>query len=154
MGPNFKVDAVIYNPEIYKRARGAIHLAAAQTAVVMEFKEETTADSDEEYEVSYDCCQIFVSDNLFQNQNQLAAVANRVMNDDPRRKWMYGVRPNTLPLCVASLLTALKITIEKTNMSLWYFSRSYSIKSAPFCFTKVGFSSLVHSVRLNFSYRT
>jgi hypothetical protein len=38
LGANFRVDAAISNPDIYKTETGVIPFAAAQTAVVMEFK--------------------------------------------------------------------------------------------------------------------
>jgi hypothetical protein len=49
-GANFKVDAVIANPDIYKKGKRSVTLAAAQTAVAMEFKKEATAEK--VYEVS------------------------------------------------------------------------------------------------------
>jgi hypothetical protein len=50
MGANFKVDAVIANPNIYNKSKRPIALAAAQTAVAMEFKKQATPDK--VYEVS------------------------------------------------------------------------------------------------------
>jgi hypothetical protein len=52
MGANFKVDAVIANPNIYNKSKKPIALAAAQTAVAMEFKKEATADKIYEVSVS------------------------------------------------------------------------------------------------------
>ncbi|KAF7775845.1 hypothetical protein Agabi119p4_4238 [Agaricus bisporus var. burnettii] len=116
MGAGLKVDAVIYDPDIYKQGSKVIPLAAAQTAVVMEFKKEATLK------------------NVYENRKQLVSAANHILNDDPRRNWMYG------------------ITIENTKMSLWYFSRSYSMKSASFSFTK-DFRSFIR-VFLSFLYAT
>ncbi|KAF5363407.1 hypothetical protein D9756_001071 [Leucocoprinus leucothites] len=66
------------------------------------------------------------------NRKQLVSAASFIMNDDPRRMWMYG------------------ITIEDASMSLWYFSRSHSVKSLPFDFTK-DYRAFVH-VFLSFLY--
>ncbi|KAF5363406.1 hypothetical protein D9756_001070 [Leucocoprinus leucothites] len=66
------------------------------------------------------------------NRKQLVSAASFIMNDDPRRMWMYG------------------ITIEDASMSLWYFSRSHSVKSLPFDFTK-DYRTFVH-VFLSFLY--
>jgi hypothetical protein len=52
LGANFKVDAVIANPDIYKIDGKVIPLAAAQAAVVMEFKKAKTAEK--VFEVSFD----------------------------------------------------------------------------------------------------
>ncbi|KXN81815.1 hypothetical protein AN958_03733 [Leucoagaricus sp. SymC.cos] len=49
--------------------------------------------------------------NLFDNRCKVLSAANHIMNDDPRRSYMFG------------------ITIEGSKMSLWYFSRSHSTKS-------------------------
>ncbi|EAU89820.2 other/FunK1 protein kinase [Coprinopsis cinerea okayama7 len=53
-------------------------------------------------------------DDIFGNRQQLASHVNHTMNEDPRRKFMYG------------------ITIENSQVSLWYFSRSHSIKARSF----------------------
>ncbi|KAF7776468.1 hypothetical protein Agabi119p4_4861 [Agaricus bisporus var. burnettii] len=52
------------------------------------------------------------------NREKLVSAASHIMNDDPCRMWMYG------------------ITIENTKMAVWYFSRSHSVKSETFDFTK------------------
>ncbi|KAJ3575711.1 hypothetical protein NP233_g914 [Leucocoprinus birnbaumii] len=51
-----------------------------------------------------------------QNHRQVVSAANFIMNNDPRRMWMYA------------------ISIEDELMSVWYFSRSYSVKSKGFNF--------------------
>ncbi|XP_006460414.1 hypothetical protein AGABI2DRAFT_117365 [Agaricus bisporus var. bisporus H97] len=71
---------------------------------------------------------------IYKKRQRLVSATNHIMNDDPRRNWTYG------------------ITIESTNMSLWYFSRSYSMKSASFDFTK-DFKTFIH-VFLSFLYAT
>jgi hypothetical protein len=50
MGANFKVDTVIANPNVYNKPKKPVALAAAQTAVAMEFKKQAT--TDKAYEVS------------------------------------------------------------------------------------------------------
>ncbi|KAJ3558621.1 hypothetical protein NP233_g11472 [Leucocoprinus birnbaumii] len=52
-----------------------------------------------------------------ENREQLVGAANQIMNDDPRRMWMYG------------------ITIEAEKMAVWYFSRSHSVKCTSFDFS-------------------
>ncbi|KAF7775873.1 hypothetical protein Agabi119p4_4266 [Agaricus bisporus var. burnettii] len=71
---------------------------------------------------------------IYKKRQRLVTAANHIMNDDPRRNGAYG------------------ITIESTNMSLWYFSRSYSMKSASFNFKK-DFKTFIH-VFLSFLYAT
>ncbi|KAG2008947.1 hypothetical protein CC2G_014325 [Coprinopsis cinerea AmutBmut pab1-1] len=51
---------------------------------------------------------------ILMNRLQMASHVNHTMNEDPRRIFMYG------------------ITIENSNVSLWYFSRSHSMKSLSF----------------------
>ncbi|KXN88722.1 Cyclin-dependent kinase 8 [Leucoagaricus sp. SymC.cos] len=58
------------------------------------------------------------SSDYVDNRQKLVSAVNYVMNEDPRRIFMFG------------------ITIEKTTMSLWYFSRSHSTKSTEFDFAK------------------
>ncbi|KAJ3575710.1 hypothetical protein NP233_g915 [Leucocoprinus birnbaumii] len=60
-----------------------------------------------------------------ENRLQLVGSASHVINNDPCRMWIYG------------------ITIEDEQMSIWYFSRSHSVKSAPFDFTR-DFKTFVH----------
>ncbi|KXN88723.1 hypothetical protein AN958_06590 [Leucoagaricus sp. SymC.cos] len=48
------------------------------------------------------------------NRQKLVSATNHVMNEDPRRMFMFG------------------ITIEKTMVPLWYFSSSHSTKSVEF----------------------
>jgi hypothetical protein len=50
IGANFRIDAAIANPDVYKEGEQDITLAAAQTAVAMEFKKQAIADK--VYEVS------------------------------------------------------------------------------------------------------
>ncbi|KAG2019863.1 other/FunK1 protein kinase, variant 2 [Coprinopsis cinerea AmutBmut pab1-1] len=61
-----------------------------------------------ELKLSYTIAQVF------QNRRQLASQVNHTMNDDPRRKFMFG------------------ITIEDDRVSLWFFSRSHSVKAKSF----------------------
>ncbi|KAF9446809.1 hypothetical protein P691DRAFT_776599 [Macrolepiota fuliginosa MF-IS2] len=92
-GTNFRVDACITsNP-------GSKTVILADTAVVAEFKKSSE------------------NEGPHQNRQQLVSAANQIMNDDPRRTWIYG------------------ITIEDTMMSVWYFCRSHSVMSAAFDFT-------------------
>ncbi|KAF9446799.1 hypothetical protein P691DRAFT_707861 [Macrolepiota fuliginosa MF-IS2] len=90
-GTGFRVDACITS----KPASDVIVLA--DTAAVLEFKK-------------------FAKD-THKNREQLVSGAGQIMNDDPRRTWIYG------------------ITIEDTMMSVWYFCRSHSVKSDAFDFT-------------------
>ncbi|KAF7762407.1 hypothetical protein Agabi119p4_9000 [Agaricus bisporus var. burnettii] len=69
-----------------------------------------------------------------QNRHQLVADASQILNNDPRRTWMYG------------------FTIENTMMSIWYFSRSHTVVSTPFDFTK-DIKSFIH-VFLSLLYAT
>ncbi|KAG2008909.1 other/FunK1 protein kinase [Coprinopsis cinerea AmutBmut pab1-1] len=48
------------------------------------------------------------------NREQVASHVNHTMNDDPRRKFMFA------------------ITIEDDRVSLWFFSRSHSVKTRSF----------------------
>jgi hypothetical protein len=90
MGANFKVDAVVANPNLYKAKD--IDLAAAQTAVVMKFKKEATPEN--VYDVGTPIAILLLtSQSLLQNRIQLVSAANHIMNDDIRRNWMYGVCP-------------------------------------------------------------
>ncbi|KAJ3575704.1 hypothetical protein NP233_g913 [Leucocoprinus birnbaumii] len=59
------------------------------------------------------------------NRMQLVGCASHVINNDPCRMWMYGIK------------------IEDEQMSIWYFSRSHSVKSVPFDFTR-DFKTFVH----------
>ncbi|EKM78231.1 hypothetical protein AGABI1DRAFT_30779, partial [Agaricus bisporus var. burnettii JB137-S8] len=60
--------------------------------------------------------------------------ASQILNNDPRRTWMYG------------------FTVENTMMSVWYFSRSHTVVSTPFDFTK-DIKSFIH-VFLSLLYAT
>ncbi|XP_006455458.1 hypothetical protein AGABI2DRAFT_75672, partial [Agaricus bisporus var. bisporus H97] len=60
--------------------------------------------------------------------------ASQIFNNDPRRTWMYG------------------FTIENTMMSIWYFSRSHTVVSESFDFTK-DIKSFIH-VFLSLMYAT
>ncbi|KAF9446808.1 hypothetical protein P691DRAFT_761318, partial [Macrolepiota fuliginosa MF-IS2] len=92
-GTNFRIDACITsNPD-------SKTVILADTAVVAEFRKSSE------------------NEELHQNRQQLVSAANQIMNDDPRRIWIYG------------------ITIEHTTMSVWYFCHSHSVMSAPFDFT-------------------
>lgn len=97
-GTSFRVDATV---------SAGVDLAgvtqrtlSSETAVVAEFKRSKV---DGERKV---------------NREQLVGAANHIMNDDPRRMWMYG------------------ITIEGEKMAVWYFSRSHSVKSDSFDFSE------------------
>ncbi|RXW16016.1 hypothetical protein EST38_g9837 [Candolleomyces aberdarensis] len=57
-------------------------------------------------------------DKVGQNRLQLASSVIHILNDDVRRMFMFG------------------ITIEGHRMTLWYFSRSHSVKSQSFDFVK------------------
>ncbi|KAF9441912.1 hypothetical protein P691DRAFT_714815 [Macrolepiota fuliginosa MF-IS2] len=109
-GTNFRVDACITsNP-------GSKTVVLAETAVVAEFKKSGK------------------NEGPYQNRRQLVSAANQIMNDDPRRTWIYG------------------ITIEDTMMSVWYFCRSHSVKSAAFNFT-TDIKTFIH-VFMSFLYAT
>ncbi|KAJ3567689.1 hypothetical protein NP233_g6201 [Leucocoprinus birnbaumii] len=58
------------------------------------------------------------TDKVYDDRLKVLSAANHIMNDDPRRMWTYGV------------------TIEHEKMALWYFSRSYSVKSEEFEYKK------------------
>ncbi|XP_006455072.1 hypothetical protein AGABI2DRAFT_75988, partial [Agaricus bisporus var. bisporus H97] len=60
--------------------------------------------------------------------------ASQILNNDPRRTWMYG------------------FTVENTMVSIWYFSRSHTVVSTPFDFTK-DIKSFIH-VFLSLLYAT
>ncbi|EFI26987.1 other/FunK1 protein kinase [Coprinopsis cinerea okayama7 len=53
-------------------------------------------------------------DEVYKNRLQLMSHVNHTMNDDSRRMFAYG------------------ITIEDDRMSIWYFSRSHSVKAMSF----------------------
>ncbi|KXN82898.1 hypothetical protein AN958_01967 [Leucoagaricus sp. SymC.cos] len=93
-GATFKVDAY-FGPKSLS-SPGSTSLETSKMAVIAEYKKNKSSDN---------------------NRSQLVSAASYLMNDDPRRMWMYG------------------ITIEDNEMSLWYFSRSHSVKSEPFDFT-------------------
>ncbi|KAF9449014.1 hypothetical protein P691DRAFT_703938 [Macrolepiota fuliginosa MF-IS2] len=93
IGTTFRFDACITdNPE------NTSTVALANTAVIAEFKKGLK--------------------DRHENRKQLVSAASHIMNDDPRRMWIYG------------------ITVEDNMMSIWYFCRSHSVKSKPFDFTK------------------
>ncbi|KAF5363264.1 hypothetical protein D9756_001090 [Leucocoprinus leucothites] len=58
------------------------------------------------------------SKSIRDNCLKVIGAANHIMNDDSCRMWTYG------------------ITIEREMMSVWYFSRSHSVKSAEFDWIK------------------
>ncbi|XP_006457559.1 hypothetical protein AGABI2DRAFT_123416 [Agaricus bisporus var. bisporus H97] len=108
-GPNFRTYACFTgNPSQTSNK----HMICAETAVVAEFKSTTACEDDMSH------TPLTRSRSSLQNHKKLVSAANHVMNGDPCRMWMYG------------------ITIENTKMSVWYFSRSHSIKSETFDFTK------------------
>ncbi|KAF5364011.1 hypothetical protein D9756_001068 [Leucocoprinus leucothites] len=109
-GATFRLDACIV-PRNSPSAESTT-VNTWEAAVIAEFKREEQAEID--------------------NRKQLVSAASFIMNDDPRRMWMYG------------------ITIEDASVSLWYFSRSHSVKSLPFDFTK-DHRTFVH-VFLSFLY--
>ncbi|KXN82899.1 hypothetical protein AN958_01968 [Leucoagaricus sp. SymC.cos] len=96
-GATFKVDAYLGPKSL--SSSGSTSLETSKMAVIAEYKKNKS------------------SNNIEENRSQLVSAASYLMNDDPRRMWMYG------------------ITIEDDEMSLWYFSRSHSVKSEPFDFT-------------------
>ncbi|KXN86767.1 hypothetical protein AN958_09648 [Leucoagaricus sp. SymC.cos] len=59
------------------------------------------------------------------NRRKLLSAANHILNEDPRRVFMFG------------------ITIEGKNVSLWFFSRSHSTKSHEFNFFEVSLKKLI-----------
>ncbi|KAF5364010.1 hypothetical protein D9756_001069 [Leucocoprinus leucothites] len=103
LGGGFKWDAYIRPREV-----NSDEVIPADAAVIAEFKKKATHDE------------------IQKNRSQLVSAASHVMNDDPRRMWMYG------------------ITIEDERVSLWYFSRSHSMKSESFDFTR-DFKTFVHT---------
>ncbi|KAJ2919085.1 hypothetical protein MD484_g1306, partial [Candolleomyces efflorescens] len=56
-------------------------------------------------------------DTVYQSRQRLISAIVHIMNDDVRRIFMFG------------------ITVEETRMTLWYFSRSHSMKAKSFDFT-------------------
>ncbi|KAF9454398.1 hypothetical protein P691DRAFT_770599 [Macrolepiota fuliginosa MF-IS2] len=109
-GVNFRVNACITsNPD-------SKTVAFADTAVIAGFKR--SGKSEEPY----------------QSREQLVSAANQIMNDDPRRTWIYDV------------------TIEDNMMSVWYFCCSHSMKSHAFDFT-MDIKSFIH-VFMSFLYAT
>ncbi|XP_006457560.1 hypothetical protein AGABI2DRAFT_181722 [Agaricus bisporus var. bisporus H97] len=91
------------------------HAICAETAVVAELKKPTSKDF---ADVGMPLPSLLRSHSLLQNPEKLVLAAGHIMNNDPCRKWMYG------------------ITIKNTRMAVWYFSRSHSVKSETFDFTK------------------
>jgi hypothetical protein len=109
LGANFKVDAIIGNPNIYKTKgkKEGIAVAAAQTAVALEFKKDTTDENLHEVSV-WTSATTSLSHNPLQNRKQLVSAANHIMNDDPRRNWMYGVRLTSLSSCTQLTIRRLQ----------------------------------------------
>ncbi|EFI27005.1 other/FunK1 protein kinase [Coprinopsis cinerea okayama7 len=62
------------------------------------------------FEFKVDCTNALI----YQNRRQLLSHVNHAMTDDPRRNFMFGV------------------TIEDDMVSLWFFSRSHSVKATVF----------------------
>ncbi|KAJ3562683.1 hypothetical protein NP233_g9420 [Leucocoprinus birnbaumii] len=96
-GTNFRVDAAVSMGATPKGSDE--RTVISETAVPLEFKRNRSDDS------------------RMENREQLVGAANQIMNDDPRRMWMYG------------------ITIEAEKMAVWYFSRSHSVKCTSFDFS-------------------
>ncbi|EKM75909.1 hypothetical protein AGABI1DRAFT_131808 [Agaricus bisporus var. burnettii JB137-S8] len=75
-----------------------------------------------------------------QNRHHLITDALEILNDDPCRTWIYG------------------LAIENTVMSIWYFSRSHTVVSTSFDFTKdiksfiYVFLSLMYATRVEIGY--
>ncbi|TFK28321.1 hypothetical protein FA15DRAFT_691960 [Coprinopsis marcescibilis] len=67
------------------------------------------------------------------NRIQLVGDVNHVMTEDPRRMFMYG------------------ITIEDDRFTVWYFSRSHSVKCASFSFVEDPSSMVVVLLSLLFA---
>ncbi|EAU89706.2 other/FunK1 protein kinase [Coprinopsis cinerea okayama7 len=61
-----------------------------------------------EFKLAYTIAKVFL------NRRQVVSQANHTMNDDPRRRFMFA------------------ITIEDDRVSLWFFSRSHSVKAKSF----------------------
>ncbi|KAF8870816.1 hypothetical protein BD779DRAFT_509185 [Infundibulicybe gibba] len=53
---------------------------------------------------------------VYDNRKKILSASNHIINDDIRRMFTFG------------------ITVEGDEMSVWYFSRSHSVKSTPFNF--------------------
>ncbi|KAJ3562028.1 hypothetical protein NP233_g9831 [Leucocoprinus birnbaumii] len=90
-GAGFRVDACLH-------PTGSPFSLTTDVAVIMGFKKEKKAEV------------------VRENHRQVASAANFLMNDDPRRMWMYA------------------ISIEDELMSVWKFSRSHSVKPENFSF--------------------
>ncbi|EKM82150.1 hypothetical protein AGABI1DRAFT_126494 [Agaricus bisporus var. burnettii JB137-S8] len=95
---DFNVDGVISNMLACEAEEKNEALSAEQTAIPMTFQS--------------------TSEQAYVNQRNLELAAAQIINDDPRRTFLYGV------------------SVEGTTMTLWYFSRTHSIKSHSFDFTK------------------
>ncbi|EKM75053.1 hypothetical protein AGABI1DRAFT_132590 [Agaricus bisporus var. burnettii JB137-S8] len=124
---NFRVDACFTGNSDHAQNERVL---CTETAVVVDFKKSTTAFED----VDMPHASLTSSCGSQQNYEKLVSAANHVMNDDPCRMWMYG------------------ITIENTKMSVWYFSRSHSVKSETFDL-KEDISTVIR-VLLSFTYAT
>ncbi|KAF5363267.1 hypothetical protein D9756_001093 [Leucocoprinus leucothites] len=107
-GGGFKPDAFVLRNEY---TGGKITLSDA--AVVAEFKKSNDP------EVTRD------------NRLKIISAASHIMNNDPCRMWTYGVQSQSYFLKQTQLIPG-KISIEKDMMSVWYFSRSHSVKTDGF----------------------
>ncbi|KAJ3567691.1 hypothetical protein NP233_g6199 [Leucocoprinus birnbaumii] len=92
-GGGFRFDACLH-------PKNSTFSSLSDASVVLEFKREKK------------------TEDIRQNHRQVVSGANFIMNNDPRRMWMYA------------------ISIEDELMSVWHFSCSHSVKSFNFNFVE------------------
>ncbi|KAF9441706.1 hypothetical protein P691DRAFT_790795 [Macrolepiota fuliginosa MF-IS2] len=97
-GATFKIDGCFELDKAGGIAKHGVKLAAPNIAVSAEFKKR--------------------EEDWVDNRQKLVSAASHIMNDDPRRVFVFG------------------FTIEDDKMALWYFSRSHSTKSKDFNFIR------------------
>ncbi|KAF5363864.1 hypothetical protein D9756_001087 [Leucocoprinus leucothites] len=115
-GSSFRVDACL-STSSYKASPST--MKTYEMALIAEFKK--SSDTEKDYD----------------DRLKVVSAANHIMNDDPRRMWMYGVWvPFLAKSSTSNTFIARQITIEDGKMAVWYFSRSHSVKSDDFDFTK------------------
>lgn len=84
-GTNFKVDAYITSDPKAKK------LILSDAVAVAEFKKKGDPESTRDVSSCRCIIPVYYTDTSYQNRLKMISVASQIMNDDPRRMWVYGV---------------------------------------------------------------
>ena len=135
-GSTFRIDGY-FSPEysLFESTK----VVVSQVAVTAEFK----TNKDDSHRVR---TQILTIDVFWYRDSESPTIGQRSQSDHEWRSAQdVDVWSMVVSLCTEGyMVISIQITIEGEAMAVWYFSRSHSVMSKPFDFTKV-FIDLIHA---------